>query len=96
MDKKLYQTRCPDYPADHNAGRADPDFMPHVMQWLPEVFNDDMPVETKLEYVREYLLTVRSNLRETVKDVEKVLLMIERLKTGDHSIGTEPTFSEVK
>ena len=82
MDKRLYQTRCPDYPPDNNAGRADPDFVPSVMQWNPDVFDDNLPADLQLAYLKEYSLTLRANIYETARDIDKVVAAIERLKKG--------------
>ena len=82
MEKKLYEARCPDYPPDHNAGRADPEFNPAVMQWLPEVFNDAMPDSVKIAYLKEYCLTLRANIYETARDIDKVVAAIEKLNNS--------------
>ncbi len=81
MEKRLYTAQRPEYAPDRNGDRSDPSaHVADVALWRSDVFDDSIPKVLQVAYLREYCLTLRSNLDETSKDLERVISAIKKLK----------------
>lgn len=48
--------------------------------WRENVFDDDMPTDQKLAYLKEFAATLRENIAETSKDLIKLERAIKRIE----------------
>jgi len=56
------------------------DFDPLVLRWKETVFDDDhLSTVEKLDYLKEYVRTLRENVRETSEDILEIERAIKRI-----------------
>ena len=81
MEKRLYTTRKPEYPLDHNERRRRPDDVheSHNSTWSVDVFDDKLPVAMRLQYVKEFAKTCRSNIAENYEQLAELERQIRHI-----------------
>ena len=48
-------------------------------KWREDVFSDADDIETRFRYLKEYVLTLRENIKETARDIDKILVEVKEI-----------------
>ena len=66
-----------------------------VSDWTPRVYEDDAPIERKLEQIREFSLTLRENLFETSNELRELKTRTPDQDNEIHAEGSGKTADPV-